>query len=167
MLLATLQNPDEVVHDDLQLEDWQGAVSQLLSDGFRYVILHKQVPVSLSFTTRIKGWALQLFWEDPKIYEDDEVIIYDLVKVGLGKPSPCFSPTLGRLALFFPRHSWLCHSFEHRARNVKIEIITVNLVGNLEGVFDINGGGGKQCFDHVRVCCWRCHALCPGRKMQL
>ncbi len=83
LLLATLQNPDEVVYDDLQLEDWQGAVSELLGDGFRYVILHKQVPVSLSFTTRIKGWALQLFWEDPKIYEDDDVIIYDLVNVDL------------------------------------------------------------------------------------
>ena len=80
LLLATFRDPSKVEYEDLTLEDWQIAIKQLLDDGFRYVIMHREVPVS-SFIGRTKGWALQMFWFEPKLYDDTNVIIYDLAEV--------------------------------------------------------------------------------------
>ena len=80
LLLATFRDPSKVEYEDLTLEDWQIAIKQLLDDGFRYVVMHREVPVS-SFIGRTKGWALQMFWFEPKLYDDTNVIIYDLAEV--------------------------------------------------------------------------------------
>lgn len=79
LLLRSFHDPGDIKVADTSPADWQGALDQLLDDGFRYLILHKQVPVSITFLSRPRGWMLQLFWVEPKLYEDDDVIIYDLL----------------------------------------------------------------------------------------
>ena len=81
LLLQSFNDPGDIIVEETTLTDWQGALAQLLDDGFRYLILHKQVPVSITFVSRPRGWMLQLFWVEPKLYEDDDVIIYDLQDV--------------------------------------------------------------------------------------
>ena len=82
LLLATFRDPSKVDYTGLTRADWEAAFQQLRADGFRYLLMHREVPVS-SFTGRAKGWALQLFWNEPKLYDDGNVIIYDLEGVNL------------------------------------------------------------------------------------
>ena len=81
LLLRSFHDPGGIKVADTSSADWQGALDQLLDDGFRYLILHKQAPVSITFVSRPRGWMLQLFWVEPKLYEDEDVIIYDLQNV--------------------------------------------------------------------------------------
>ena len=80
LLLATFRDPGRVNHQDLRLEDWQAAFRQLLDDGFRYLVMHREVPVS-SFIGRAKGWALAMFKTERELYDDNNVIIYDLAAI--------------------------------------------------------------------------------------
>ena len=82
LLLATFRDPGKVNYEDITLADWEAAFEQLLDDGFAYLVIHREVPVS-SFIGRAKGWALQMFWFEPKLYDDGNVIIYDLGEVNL------------------------------------------------------------------------------------
>ncbi len=82
LLLATFRDPGEFNYEDLTLADWAAAFEQLLDDGFRYVIMHREVPVS-SFIGRAKGWALEMFKLEPKLYDDKNVIIYELADVNV------------------------------------------------------------------------------------
>ena len=82
LLLATFRDPGEFHYEDLTLADWAAAFEQLLDDGFRYVIMHREVPVS-SFIGRAKGWALEMFKLEPKLYDDNNVIIYELADVNV------------------------------------------------------------------------------------
>lgn len=80
LLLATFRDPGKVNFDDLTPDDWEADFKQLLDDGFRYLVMHREVPVS-SFIGRAKGWALEMFKIEPKLYDDNNVIIYDLAAV--------------------------------------------------------------------------------------
>ncbi len=82
LLLATFRDPGKFNYEDLTLADWAAAFEQLLDDGFRYVIMHREVPVS-SFIGRAKGWALEMFKLEPKLYDDNNVIIYELADVNV------------------------------------------------------------------------------------
>ena len=82
LLLATFRDPGKFHYEDLTLADWAAAFEQLLDDGFRYVIMHREVPVS-SFIGRAKGWALEMFKLEPKLYDDKNVIIYELADVNV------------------------------------------------------------------------------------
>lgn len=82
LLLATFRDPGKVNYEDLTLADWEAAFGQLLDDGFRYVVMHREVPVS-SFIGRAKGWALEMFKLEPKLYDDNNVIIYELADVNV------------------------------------------------------------------------------------
>ena len=81
ILLMPFNDPNSVDVEATTVADWQAAHTQLLGDGFRYLILHKEVPASLTFYGRSTGWMLQMFWVEPKLYEDEEVIIYDLAQI--------------------------------------------------------------------------------------
>ena len=80
LLLATFRDPGKINYEDLTLDDWEADFKQLLDDGFRYLVMHREVPVS-SFIGRAKGWALEMFKIEPKLYDDNNVIIYDLADV--------------------------------------------------------------------------------------
>ena len=80
LLLTTFRDPGKVNFEDLTLGDWEAAFKQLLDDGFRYLVMHREVPVS-SFIGRAKGWALEMFKIEPKLYDHNNVIIYDLADV--------------------------------------------------------------------------------------
>lgn len=79
-LLATFRDPGKINYEDLTLDDWEADFKQLLDDGFRYLVMHREVPVS-SFIGRAKGWALEMFKIEPRLYDDNNVIIYDLADV--------------------------------------------------------------------------------------
>ncbi|MCY4069872.1 MAG: hypothetical protein OXG60_01095 [Chloroflexi bacterium] len=79
-LLAIFRDPGKLNYEDLSLENWEAAFKQLLDDGFRYLVMHREVPVS-SFIGRAKGWALEMFKIEPKLYDDNNVIIYDLADI--------------------------------------------------------------------------------------
>ena len=80
LLLATFRDPGNVNLENSTLKDWEAAFKQLLDDGFRYLVMHREVPVS-SFVGRAKGWALEMFKVEPKLYDDNNVIIYDLLDI--------------------------------------------------------------------------------------
>ncbi|MCY4021212.1 MAG: hypothetical protein OXG39_17530 [Chloroflexi bacterium] len=80
LLLATFRDPGKLNFGDMTLENWEADFKQLLDDGFRYLVMHREVPVS-SFIGRAKGWALAMFEIEPKLYDDNNVIIYDLTDV--------------------------------------------------------------------------------------
>jgi len=82
LLLATFRDPGELNYEDLALDNWEAAFKQLLDDGFRYLVMHREVPVS-SFIGRAKGWALEMFKLEAKLYDDGNVIIYDLADVNV------------------------------------------------------------------------------------
>lgn len=80
LVLTTFRDPGRLDHEALTPEEWQAAFDQLLEDGFRYLIMHREVPVS-SFIGRAKGWSLAMFEVEPKLYDDGNVIIYDLAEI--------------------------------------------------------------------------------------
>lgn len=82
VLLATFRDPGPVDYEDLTRADWQAAFQQLLDDGFRYLLLHREVPVS-SYIGRAKGWALQMFAQEAQLYDDGNVIIYELAQMNV------------------------------------------------------------------------------------
>ncbi len=86
VLLATFRDPGKVNFENLTLDDWKAAFKQLLDDGFRFLVMHREVPVS-SFIGRAKGWALEMFKIEPKLYDDNNVIIYDLADVNVANVS--------------------------------------------------------------------------------
>ena len=85
LLLSALHEVDEQV---LAAADWRRAFAQLVEDGFRYLILHRSVPVSLSAIEYPAGWVFKAFSLESPVYEDGEVLIYDLAS--LGRPLPIF-----------------------------------------------------------------------------
>ncbi len=78
LLLAVLREPAYVAIEDLSLEDWQDAFAELEEDGFRYLILHREMPVSYGYVGKTESRRLELFSLEAAVHEDDEVLIYDM-----------------------------------------------------------------------------------------
>jgi len=78
LLLAVLREPADVAIRDLTLEDWRGAFTELEEDGFRYLILHREVPMADGYVGRTESRRLELFSLEAAVHEDDEVLIYDI-----------------------------------------------------------------------------------------
>jgi len=58
--------------------EWRAAVAALQHDGFRYLILHRRVPSSVSRTVRIPKAIQELFISSVPVYKDAYGSIYDL-----------------------------------------------------------------------------------------
>ena len=76
-LLAELRAP-YFARKHSTLEDWREEFAQLVADGFRYVVLHRHVPVSTYYADEPLGWILNLFAPADPLYEDEDVLVYDI-----------------------------------------------------------------------------------------
>ncbi len=65
----------------LSSAQWQAALDRWGGDGFRYLVLHKELPLYLESDPKDEpaDWVLTLLAGQPTIYQDDEVAIYDLL----------------------------------------------------------------------------------------
>ena len=88
LLLSALHEQAAVDEQVLMAEDWRRSFAQLVEDGFRYLILHRWVPVSLSAIEYPAGWIFKAFSLESPVYEDDEVLIYDIR--AFDQPLPIF-----------------------------------------------------------------------------
>ena len=88
LLLSALHEPSSVDEATLTFEDWRTAFAELVEDGFRYLIVHRWVPVSLSSVEYPESWVFKAFSLESPVYEDDEVMIYDLR--AFDRPLPLF-----------------------------------------------------------------------------
>lgn len=79
LLLAALRGSADVDGTTLTFEDWRTAFAQLVEDGFRYLILHRQVPGALSAIFYPKSRILEAFSQETPVYQDSEVLIYDIM----------------------------------------------------------------------------------------
>ena len=79
LLLAALRGSADVDRTTLTFEDWRTAFAQLVEDGFRYLILHRQVPGALSAIFHPKSRILEAFSQETPVYQDSEVLIYDIM----------------------------------------------------------------------------------------
>jgi len=61
--------------------DWQEGLQSLADDGFAYILLHKFVPQATTRIERPSDWVLNLFVDFPSVYEDEQVIIYDIAEL--------------------------------------------------------------------------------------
>ena len=86
LLLSALHDPSAVDEQVLTAEDWRRSFAQLVEDGFRYLILHRQVPVSLSAIKYPASWVFDAFPLELPVYQDGEVLIYDLAGFDLSLP---------------------------------------------------------------------------------
>ena len=78
LLLAALRGSADVDGATLTFEDWRTAFAELVEDGFRYLILHRQVPGALSAIFHPKSRILEAFSQETPVYQDSEVLIYDI-----------------------------------------------------------------------------------------
>ncbi len=88
LLLSALHEPSAVNEQALTAEDWRRSFAQLVEDGFRYLILHRRVPVSLSAIEYPAGWVFKAFSLETPVYEDADVLIYDIRS--FDQPLPLF-----------------------------------------------------------------------------
>ena len=88
LLLSALHEPAGVDDQGLTAADWRRSFAQLVGDGFRYLIVHRWVPVSLSAVEYPESWVFKAFSLESPVYEDDEVMIYDLK--AFDRPLPLF-----------------------------------------------------------------------------
>ncbi len=89
LLLTILRDSADAAVGALTIEDWHAAFAELEDDGFRYLILHRRVPISLSAIMRPAGWMFKMFALETPIYEDSDVLIYDIT--AFDKPLLVFS----------------------------------------------------------------------------
>ncbi len=66
---------------ELTAAQWQAGIDTLVADGFRYLVLHFYLPSRLLTLPHENpaDWVVTLLAEQPTIYQDDEVAIYDLL----------------------------------------------------------------------------------------
>ncbi|MCY4465477.1 MAG: hypothetical protein OXE46_08070 [Chloroflexi bacterium] len=71
---------------ELTAAQWQAGIDALVADGFRYLILHHYLPSRLLLIPRERpaDWVMTLLADQPTVYEDDEVAIYDLLELDVG-----------------------------------------------------------------------------------
>ena len=86
LLLAALRGSADVDEAALTFEDWRTAFAELVEDGFRYLILHRQAPGALSAIFYPKSQILEAFSQETPVYQDSEVLIYDIR--AFNKPLP-------------------------------------------------------------------------------
>ena len=88
-LLAFLHDPAGIDFDEEvpTLEDWRLAYAQLVEDGFRYLVLHRKVPISVSDINRPESWISDAFSSQTPVYQDREVLIYDMTVFGHSPPA--------------------------------------------------------------------------------
>ena len=77
-VLAVMRDSTDISLDDISATDWESAIQQLWDDGFQYVILHKYVPQAILRIEHPDDWMIEFFSSFPSIYEDDEVLLYDM-----------------------------------------------------------------------------------------
>ena len=68
---------------DLTAAEWQLSIDQLITDGFRYLVLHNYVLGNLEIRDyeRPADWVLRLFGGQETVYSDAEVSIFDLLQL--------------------------------------------------------------------------------------
>lgn len=88
LLLSVLRGSADVNEPILTAEDRRRSFAQLVGGGFRYLVLHRQVPISLSVIEHPASWVFKAFSQELPVYEDSEVLIYDLAS--LSRPLPIF-----------------------------------------------------------------------------
>ncbi len=69
---------EEPIWTDLSVaeEEWEASMQQLLDDGFRYIILHKEIWIS--YKSKVNSFLLERFEGMPALYEGDDAFIYDI-----------------------------------------------------------------------------------------
>ena len=77
-VLALFHDNTDLTLDDISANMWETSFQQIWDDGFRYVILYKFVPQAIQRIEYPDDWVIQLFTAFTPIYEDEEVIIYDV-----------------------------------------------------------------------------------------
>ena len=99
-----------------ELADWQAEFDQLAADGFRYIALHREVPVRLDHIPVLSDWIWDMFAPAVPAYEDSNVRIYDITAL-YAPESPIYgenefaavdAPARDRIAVgdTFMLHSW-------------------------------------------------------------
>ena len=63
---------------DTYENDWRGAIAELLTDGYRYIVIHARYPKRPSGYVTNDGWAQKNFRLPPPIYEDNDVQVIDI-----------------------------------------------------------------------------------------
>ncbi len=78
--LLTEGGPPEIT---LTAAQWQAGLDALVADGFRYLVLHHYLPSRLTLVAieQPADWLITLLAEQPMVYQDDEVAIYDLLEL--------------------------------------------------------------------------------------
>lgn len=68
---------------ELTAAQWQAGLDDLVADGFRYLVLHHYLPSRLTLVAieQPADWLITLLAEQPMVYQDDEVAIYDLLEL--------------------------------------------------------------------------------------
>lgn len=64
--------------DSLSSSGWQPAIQQLIDDGFRYIVLHRHVPQTATRIEYPHANVVKLLSSYSTVYEDEDVLIYDL-----------------------------------------------------------------------------------------
>ena len=75
-VLLSLSSPWE--GEELAEDEWRAAVAALLRDGFRYLVLHRDVPVAVERQRRLPTGVEAQFVSSTPIYKDHYSSIYDL-----------------------------------------------------------------------------------------
>ncbi len=64
--------------ESISIQVWRGALQSLLDDKFSYIIVHEFVPQTQTRIEYPAQWVLDYFSGYDAIYQDDEVLIYDI-----------------------------------------------------------------------------------------
>lgn len=59
--------------------EWRDDLEALKRDGFRYVVLHREIPIATSHSIWLSGKVESIFVFPPPIYQDENEIVYDLM----------------------------------------------------------------------------------------
>ena len=78
VVLKIIRGKSDLSIEDLSVEDWQSAFRQLQDDGFKMVILHKFVLKTERSIAYPEDMLLDVMREFEAIYEDEQVMIYDI-----------------------------------------------------------------------------------------
>jgi len=66
--------------ENVELSEWQKALQNLLNDGFRYLILHRKLPLLASHSRRLPERFTDVFIFPPPVYQDSDSSIIDLAE---------------------------------------------------------------------------------------
>ena len=78
MLLSMLRNG--TTSKEPTEENWRAALEDLRRDGFRYLVLHRQVPVAYLDNRLLPDWISETFIFPPAIHQDDNISVYDITQ---------------------------------------------------------------------------------------